>query len=219
MKNKLIITVLLFSFLSCQEQKVELLNFVSDVEAVEYITLDICVDDKGASKSVHVDPEKTTYENEQWIDRILELYDRVIYPEYKSNTCFGLTFQFVNENYEKISPSNIDCEKYDQFKTGEFKYDSKIYENTTISRSKDTQIKKNGDKETIYDIQWISPCEYTLTYRKVSEDKYSHLIGETIKVQIIDILSNESYVYRSSFHDKTCIDKTCSSITVIKKIK
>ncbi|MCD4792360.1 MAG: hypothetical protein K8R54_03940 [Bacteroidales bacterium] len=214
MKFKLSLLILVLSLISCNEQKhIENVSYVTDVEVVEYLTFNYCVDKNSKSKSVTIVPEKSTYKNQEIINKILLQNKYIESKDGKMNgNCYDYTYRFINKKYENKIVSETDCKKYAQFKTGNFKYVSVLYPNTLITRTDSIQIEKSGDSEFVCTISWQSPCEYSLTYINVSKKKYDFFIGKTTKVQIIDMLPNGDYVYKANFLDQTFV------IGIMKKL-
>ncbi len=217
MKIKLAILILLIITISCNKNRriIQQVYYVDDVRVVEYLTINFCVDKNGKSESVKVVPTKTNYKNKARIEEILKLNREIEYhKENKLNgNCFEYSFQFVNEKYKNKSLSINECEKSEIFKTGNFEYISILLPNYEIIRNDSIQIEKNADSESIYKIEWQSPCEYSLTYTKVNGKKSEYLIGESIKVKIIDILPSGDYVYKSNLLDRTL------STGIMRKLK
>jgi len=85
-------------------------------------------------------------------------------------------------------------------RTGKFNYALKNRPELII-RTDSTQIEINPltKVEVHSSIQWISDCEYVMTYEKILNypDEYEHLIGQKINVKIITAFSN-GYVVRTT---------------------
>jgi hypothetical protein len=189
--------------------------YVDDVDVIEYVTINVCIDDKGDASKVTLVSENTTYKNQQNIDRIIEYGKSIAYrPDSElRNNCYDFTFQFVNIEYQNKELSDSECKKCDIYKKGEFRYVDTLYSDTKIIRRKGIQIEKNDNLKMEFKIDWQSPCEYSLTYLNVSQKEAEYLLGETINIKIIGILENGDYVYYSNLNDQTKITG------VIKKIK
>ena len=211
-KILLILTLLTSTINYSQVQKK---FYVEDVKTVDYVTVNFCVNNDARISEVTIIEEKTTYENKEVISQLIEYLKGIQYHSDSKlkNNCYDSTFDFINSKYEFKTLDKTEFDKCENLKTGEFKYMNILYPETTIYRTEKLQIE--NDKESIfeYKIEWNSPNEYSLIYSKVPEKKYEYLLGETINVEIIDILDNNSYVYRSNLLNRTILTG------VIKKIK
>lgn len=180
--------------------------FVEDVNDIEYVTVNFCVDDEAKISEVKIVKEKTTYKNEYNID-LLRQYLLTIqyYPDSKlKNKCYDSTFEFINYKYENKSLNEVECKTCQKFKRGIYKYKHVLYQDTKIKRKIKVQREIGKDDKQIYFITWLNDCTYILTYKRMTESRLKHLIGEEIHVEIIDALDDGSYVYRSkaSFKEK-----------------
>lgn len=102
------------------------------------------------------------------------------------------------------SGQSKDCSK---FKTGTFKYLDQYNIETTIIRNDSIQIETNNqdDIKIITFVEWISDCEYILTYKdienyneKESILKKESILGKKINVKIIEINDNTFTVHVKS---------------------
>jgi hypothetical protein len=177
--------------------------FVDDVEVVGYLYVKICIGENGETSSVTEIPERTTYKNKEVIQQIIEYRKEIDFlPGSKfSNQCFDYPFTIVNSKYESMAEADSNC--VTEFGKGKYRYINPEYRDVEIIRRKRKQIEKTEDSKLVYKIEWISPCNYVLTYLKVSEPKYEYLIGQKIDVKIIDVLENGNYVYFSNLSDRT----------------
>lgn len=177
--------------------------FVDDVDVVEHLWVKICIGDNGETVSVEELTSKTTYGNKDIIGQIIDYRKGIdFYPDTKyKNSCFDYAFNIVNSKYQSLQPANTDCEN--SFATGTFRYLNPEYRDTVIKRRKKKQIERTKGSKSIYNIKWISPCNYVLTYSKVSNKEHEYLIGQKIDVKIIDVLDNGRYVYYSNLGDRT----------------
>ena len=208
MRIKLTLLILSILIISCNKQERKTTElFVSDVESIECLTINFCVNEYGKTENVNIIPEKTTYKNQNRIKEIIEKNKKIVYStESRLNgNCNKFTYRFINKKYENKIITETECQNFGIFKIGTFKYSNNLYPNTIITRTQNRQIEKNGNSEFIYSINWKSPCEYNLTYESVSEEKFEYLLGETINVKIIDILKNGDYVYKSNLLNRTII--------------
>ena len=179
--------------------------FVDDIEVIENLWVEICIGENGETLSVTEIPERTTYKNKEIIQQIIDYRKEIDFlptTKYK-NSCFDYPFNIVSSKYESLEMTNADCEK--DFRIGQFRYLNPEYKDVIIKRRKNKQIEKTKDLKLVYEIEWISPCNYVLTYTKVSEPEYEYLIGQKIDVKIIDVLENGNYVYYSNLSDRTYV--------------
>lgn len=177
--------------------------FVQDVDVVEYLYVKICIGDNGETLSVTEIPERTTYGNKEIIQQIIDYRKAIDFlPGSKySNECFDYPFKIVNSKYQSLETSKTDC--LANFGKGNFRYVNPEYRDVKIKRRKRRQIEKSEDSKHVYLIEWNSPCNYVLTYLKVSKPEHEYLIGQKIDVKIIDVLENGNYVYYSNLSDRT----------------
>tara|TARA_B100000508_G_C11415660_1_gene255596 strand:+ start:275 stop:898 length:624 start_codon:yes stop_codon:yes gene_type:complete len=191
---------------SCNRQnRIEQEYYVTDVNVVEFLTLTLCIDNNGKSKSIQINQSKTTYDNQKMIDGIIQKNKDIVYPlESKLNgMCFDYTYQFVNKKYERKIKNPSECQNFDEFKTGDFKYESILYPNVLVKRNDSLQVETDGKSKFVYSIAWKSDCEYALTYKEVNNPKFDYLIGKTIHVKIIEKLTHDSYLYHSNLLNRT----------------
>jgi hypothetical protein len=177
--------------------------FVDDVEVVEYLYVKICIGENGETTSVTEIPERTTYKNKEVIQQIIDYRKGIDFLKGSkySNKCFDYPFTIVNSKYQSLEMTNTDC--ITEFGKGKYRYINPEYQDVKIKRRKRKQIEKTKDSKSVYKIEWISPCNYVLTYLKVSKPEYEYLIGQKIDVKIIDVLENGNYVYYSNLSDRT----------------
>lgn len=209
----LLLALLVFSNTYGQIQKK---FFVEDVKSIEYVTVNFCVNDEAKISEVIIIEDKTTYKNEYNIELLRKyLLEVQYYPDSKlKNNCYDSTFEFINYKYESKSLNKKECKACEKFKTGIYKYTNIIYSDTKIKRKRTVQREISKKDKQIYYIEWISDCHYVLTYKKMTQPRLKHLIGKKIDVEIIDILSNGSYMYKSKANFEEKID-----FGIIKKIK
>ena len=177
--------------------------FVEDLEVVEYLWVNICIGDNGETTSVVEITERTTYKNKEIIQQIIDYRKGIDFysnTKYK-NSCFDYQFTIVNSKYQSMEMTNSNCKA--NFGKGQYGYLNPEYSDVIIKRRKRKQIEKEKGSKSVYKIEWNSPCNYVLTYLKVSEPEYEYLIGQKIDVKIIDILENGNYVYYSNLSDRT----------------
>ncbi|KAB8152463.1 hypothetical protein EZY14_013720 [Kordia sp. TARA_039_SRF] len=191
--------------------------FVDDVESIEYVTVNFCVDNEAKISKVTVKEEETTYKNTENIERIRQyLLGIQYYPNSKlKNNCYDSTFKFINYTYQEKKLTEKECNLCEKFKKGFFEYDNFQYRDTKIKRTKKIQkeLSKDGSR-LIYEIKWLSNCIYLLTQKRTNTPRLKHLKGEEILVEIIDLLDDGSYVYKTeATYDKDII------YGIIKKIE
>ncbi len=97
------------------------------------------------------------------------------------------------------SAQKKDCSK---FKTGTFKYPSND-SSFVITRNDSIQIEFNEktNLKMVGDIEWLSDCQYTLTYIEVNNPKAKSLVGVKFTVDITST-SEDSYKYHAYNNDK-----------------
>jgi hypothetical protein len=185
--------------------KIENQVYVDDVEIVEVVSLNFCIDNFGNTNNVSLIPDKTTYKNNNNIKSVIEYRKNIKQlPNSKLlNNCYDYNFNFINSKYENKHLETSKYKECEKLKTGFFTYQSILYPNTTIERNNEFQIEKVGKWFSKYKIEWQTPATYTLTYIEVSDKESDYLIGEKIFVEIIDILENGNYVYKSNLLDRT----------------
>ena len=98
------------------------------------------------------------------------------------------------------------------FKVGTFKYQDPDYHGHLIERNDSIQIEYNGkdDIKIISKIEWISDCEYVLTYKDIlNYPKKDSVIGKSFNVKIIKTKESSYICYVKS-------DTFDSNIEIIK---
>ena len=181
--------------------------YVDDVESIEYLTVNFCVNNEGKTDKVSIIPSKTTYKNQDIISQVVEYRKSIAYyPNSKlKNNCYDFTFSFVNSKLQKNQLTEKDIKLVDIFKSGRFKYADIIYPNATITRTNEYQIEQNGDEIFKYKIEWTNPYSYLITYVEVNKKEYEYLLGEKINVEIIKVISPKKYIYKSNLLGRTII--------------
>jgi hypothetical protein len=213
--NKIILLLALLVFTNTFGQ-VQKKFFVEDVKSVEYVTVNFCVNNEAKISEVTILTNKTTYKNEYNIEQLRQyLLGIQYYPDSKlKNNCYDSTFEFINNKYENKSLNEEECKACEKFKTGIYEYKHVLYRDTKIKRKRKVQREVFKGGKQIYYIKWISGCHYVLTYKKMTEPRLKHLIGKEIDVQIIDVLEDGSYVYRSKANFEEKVD-----YGIIKKVE
>ncbi|WP_136666902.1 hypothetical protein [Flavobacterium sp. H122] len=181
--------------------------YVDDVENIEYLTVNFCVNNEGKTSNVTVIPSKTTYKNQDIINQVIEYRKSIeYYPDTNlKNNCYDYTFNFVNSKLQKSQLTESDLKLINNFKNGKFKYADIIFPDVTIIRTNENQIEQNGDEIFKYKIEWTSPNSYSIKYLEVNKKEYEYLLGEKINVEIIKLISPKKYIYKSNLLDRTII--------------
>ena len=214
-ENKILMKFILLFFLSLNiNAQIQQEFYVEDAVNVELLTVNFCVDNIGKTSSVTIIPEKTTYKNQENINQVVEYRKSIEYfPDSKlRNNCYDYTFRFINRKYENKKLDSLKIPICKLFRSGTFKYNDGINLETTIDRNNETQIEKSKGETSKYKIEWTNDTNYILTYIEVSNKESEYLVGEKIYVEIIEILDEESYVYKSNLLDRTVVTG------IIKKI-
>ncbi|MCG2612010.1 hypothetical protein LZZ90_10875 [Flavobacterium sp. SM15] len=181
--------------------------YVDDVENIEYLTVNFCVNNEGKTDKVTIIPSKTTYKNQDIINQVVEYRKSIeYYPDTNlKNNCYDFTFNFVNSKLQNSQLNENDIKLISNFKSGKFKYSGIIFPNATITRTNEYQIEQNGNEVFKYKIEWTNPYSYTITYLEVNQKEYEYLIGEKINVEIIKIVNPKKYIYKSNLLDRTIV--------------
>jgi len=69
-----------------------------------------------------------------------------------------------------------------------------LYAGLSIVRNDSLQIERVDSLTTIMRIVWKSDCEYYLIPVKVDNRKYQYVLGDTLLVQIVTILSDSTFI-------------------------
>ncbi len=193
-----ILYVLTFLF-STSHAQIQDQFFVDDVESIAYVTMNVCEDANAKVSSVTLVADKTTYANDLYIKYIrkkllsIQFYSNSAYK----NTCYEVIFSFINSKYKEKKLNDEDCNACKKFKKGRFQYENMTLNNIIIERNRSTQKEINGEVQSVFSIEWISNCSYIMTYKKSTRPRMKHLKGEQIYVDIIDVLDDGRYVYKS----------------------
>lgn len=195
MKKIILISILFISasLLSAQNN-----YFVDDVEYIKDVEVQYCLDGGGRVYDVKVNREFTDYQNEEVIDALLnEVRGLSVESTEHFDNCFDENFTFINERFQSSSLKEDDFEHLEKFNRGKFAYTSPRYSDTKIVRRKKRQIERTDDGVLKFEIDWIAPNWYTLKYLKVYDAESKFLLGETIHVEIIGVIDEHTYMYRS----------------------
>ncbi|MGY3792181.1 hypothetical protein [Aquimarina sp. 433] len=92
-----------------------------------------------------------------------------------------------------------DCSK---FKTGTFKYPN---DNSSFVITRNDSIQVEFDKKNNFkmvgSVEWLSDCQYKLTYTEVSDPRASSLVGVSFTVDITSA-SDNTYKYHAYDNEK-----------------
>lgn len=196
--KKLLLTsfVLLSSILFSQNN-----FFVDDVEYINYVTINFCVDSSGKTENIKINKEFTDYKNEEIISLIIsEVQELNVNETSKLNKCFEEIYTFINEELQFSKVKENQYKNLERFKKGDFIYWSPKYRNTSIERYSNKQIENAKESKSEYQINWVKPNFYNLKILKVRDSTFNYLIGETIDVEIIKVIDINSYVYKSTLN-------------------
>ena len=100
----------------------------------------------------------------------------------------------------------------ENFITGDYTYKEEPYNKTKVHRTKKFQFEHNklDGMKLKFKIEWVSPCEYNLTYVKINDKSFKDIIGKTLKVIIIEVIDPNTYKYLADYYG----EKT--SFTIIR---
>ncbi len=107
-------------------------------------------------------------------------------------------YRFINkdfDNYQLTENEKKLIPKY--FKNGTFKYNMPWKKNIT-KREGNKQYDYLDDYISEYDIDWYNDDRYTITLINTNNPKYIDTIGEKSYVQIIKVLNDKSYLFRTT---------------------
>ncbi len=179
--------------------------FVDDVERVETVVIEYKVDEKGKRYDVAINKEFTTYLDKDWQLGCLDHFNNATmrFSMKMANGEWKNAYYFVNSKYKIAKLSEKDKTRCNVFRKGTYTYESLLFNNTKIIRRKRKQIEKSPEKDQrqMYKIDWLDDHIYTLTALKLPLEKDQHKIGRVIRVEIIEILDDNTYLYKSSSED------------------
>lgn len=172
MKNFFIFFILI-TFTACSQR--EKIFYVEDVDYMEYLTLNYCVDSQGKTTKVSVVSENTTYSNQEVIDQIVKKQKEIEYiPNVNNVKCYDEVFTFINSTLRNSTVHEKSFTQLEKFKIGHFKYLDPNYKNVTVIRSRNLQIEEMDGKTTRDKLEWIQPNIYTIT----PLDDNNNVVGE-----------------------------------------
>lgn len=196
--KKLLYLLIFFPFNTFAQ--IETNFYVNDVQYIEYLTVNFCVDSIGNTTTVSIIPEKTTYKNDSLINEIIDYRKSIVYGKDSKirNNCNIQTFYLINSELKNCHLKEKEFAVLENFKTGKFKYEDPNFKNVIINRTTSYQFEVEGEEVFKYTINWLNPNIYILTFIDVSKEEYKYLIGEKIEVEIIKVISADSYIYKSN---------------------
>lgn len=172
--------------------------FVNDVQYVNDVEIDFCIDSIGRVYDVQVNKDFTDYNNNEVIQEIIIKMQELSIPNVELyNDCHKELFTFINDSLQFSKIEEKDFKHLEKYRIGKFSYAAPRLRSIKIIRKKNKQIEKEEDGVYSYEINWIAPNLYTLKYLEVGNKQLEYLIGELIEVEIIRIIDENSYVYRS----------------------
>ncbi|MFY0714404.1 hypothetical protein J1D01_12040 [Seonamhaeicola sp. NFXS20] len=212
MKNLLFFGFIINCFCSYSQ------TFVDDVDRVEIVIIDYCVDDNGKRYDISINQEKSTYKNHGWQQGCLEHFKngKLIYPMKMTGECWQSVYYFVNSKYQTYELPEEERVKCKAFHRGKFKYENLAYSKTIMKRRKKRQIEKGGLGGTQkYKIKWTDEHKYELETMKMSLKKDKHKEGNLIEVEIIEILNDKTYLYKAYIKNDDNTDVVFGLITKV----
>lgn len=83
-------------------------------------------------------------------------------------------------------------EKCKDYKIGNFTYTHPSYKNWMVKRSTTEQVETDVENKIQLkaSVDWISDCEYILTYSSINDSKDYPIIGQKINVKIVSTKSD-----------------------------
>ncbi|WP_281765739.1 hypothetical protein [Neptunitalea lumnitzerae] len=195
-------TYLIISFLFCNIAKSQIQTnyFVDDVNTVDCAFFEFCVNDNAKITEVNLIENMSTYKNKETLQQLKDyLLSLEFHPDTKlKNACHNITFTFINSKYEHMQVASNANTPETQLLKGAFRYKNPYYQKTVIKRTKRIQKEKSKDDNQIYDIEWISNRQYNLIYKRMPSERLKKYIGESIKVDILEVFNDGSYVFRAT---------------------
>ncbi|WP_051872817.1 hypothetical protein [Flavobacterium chungangense] len=203
--NFIVLFFSIITFVGCRKNADEIQRqyFVDDSKNVEILSVNYCVDNFGNVSSVAIIPEKTTYKNKEKIKEVIDDLKNIYFsPDSEQrNECHDYNFIFINPKYENNKLDSSKISKCYELRKGTYKYVDGSFPEITIIRNDEFQIEKNQKQTSKFKIEWPNDTNYILTYLTGSNKRLDFFIGRKIYVEIIDILSDGSYVYRATLTD------------------
>ncbi|WP_422104713.1 hypothetical protein [Winogradskyella sp.] len=198
MKKVLFFTILIISNYSYSQ--ISTRHFIKGVEIVDYITFELCADSISGINQVELVKEKTNHKIQANIDLMIDFLKNFDYPKDGPlvGRCGVLTFSLINPEFENIELTDSEKKQCLKFRKGKYEYHHINHKSTKVKRGRRIQKEKSYRGNQIYKIVWTSDSTYDLIYHRLTNDKLKYLIGEKIKVEIIKLIGDNGYVYRST---------------------
>lgn len=94
----------------------------------------------------------------------------------------------------KVSAQEKKCSDY---RNGKFTFEDPAFTNWRVIRNGTEQIQIDDlNQIEIYgSIEWISDCEYILTYTKINIPEWNSIIGQKVNIKIIEVKTNSIIVH------------------------
>ncbi|MGS2727985.1 hypothetical protein ACU8DI_15370 [Psychroserpens sp. BH13MA-6] len=198
MKKILFFITLFISYYSYSQ--ISTRHFIDGVEIVDYVTFELCADSISGINQVKLIKEKTNHKVQANIDGIIDFLKNFDYPKNGPlvGRCGVLTFSLINPEFENIELTDTEKKECLKFRKGQYEYHHINHKSTKVKRGKRIQKEKSHRGNQIYKIFWTSDSTYDLVYYRMSDDKLKYLIGKKIKVEILKLIGDNGYVYRST---------------------
>lgn len=175
--------------------------FVPEIEEIEKVVLDFCLNESSERINVSVNEQKSTYKNTAIQKSCQALFknSKIVYPEIMLGTCSQSTYYFFNTKYQTNELNAQDKKRCKAFHNGKFLYVTPDYSSTLIIRNNTEQleINPNDDDAQQYKVEWLADHIYTLETIKLPTGRNHHQIGDVIHVEIIGIVNATTYLYKS----------------------
>ncbi|WP_299336647.1 hypothetical protein [uncultured Psychroserpens sp.] len=212
---------LLFSLLVCLQVSIsEGQIFVDDVDRVAVVVIDYCVDDKGERYDMVINQEKSSYTHQGWQEGCLTHFKdaKLMFPMKMVNECWQAVYYFVNSKYKTYELPESDKIKCQKFHLGKYTYENPAYNDVIINRRAHKQIEKGGLKgdRQVYKIKWLADHIYELETIKLPLEKDKHKEGNIIRVEIIELINDNTYLYKAIFTNVEDSDYLYGLITKIE---
>lgn len=204
--------IILLSFCSYSQ------TFVDDVDRVAVVVIDYCVDKNGKRYNVAINQEKSTYKHEGWQQGTVVHFakGKLIYPMKMVNKCWQSVYYFVSSKYKTCQLPIEDRKICKTFHLGNFIYENPAFSKTLIKRRRKRQIEKGGlGGKQKYKIKWTDDHSYQLETIKMSLNKDKHKVGNLIDVEIIEILNDNTYLYKAYITNNDSSDILFGLITKV----
>ena len=206
---RILITIILLSIgFTAWSQDLKRYFFVPDAEHIDMVTVGFCVTDKGKLIPDEVVKEQSNYRGKVGLDLLATYLEEFRYaPDSKYNgSCWRAVFRFVNEKYLDASLSEEDCAYTKRFKEGTFYYQNYKPDEVVVECYGNFQKEYDSEYGQYFDVIWDSDCAYTMVFTKMEDKELQHLVGKEIYVEIIGIIDENTYIYKSDTNFKDAVD-------------